>query len=175
MIATNSNEQITQPDKVAQAEPVAKKNLDYSSVTFNSIGPSKIPAASTPTLNGQNTVQKIKTTSSALANKQPQTQTPSQSVEQLNRTPVASKQKVLPKPVAANSSTRVQLTQQEKVTPVKESTAVNKPKIVTPGKSSHHHEGTLSYHVSQNVLAPLKIEKNFITKTVSVLKIMFVN
>lgn len=136
-----------------------KKSIDYSSVVFNSVGPSK-----TSTLPVQNNAsQKVTQKQNTVPSK------PQQSLSDQNRTPNSSKTKMMTK-MNLNSKVLQSSQNQEKTTPV--SSHVEKVNR-TPTSQKHDHDhshrhSAATYFASQNLLAPLKNDKNFISKIVCI-------
>ena len=142
-------------------QPIIKKNLDYSSVTFNPVGPSNATAtlASITTSN----LAKIPIAKSIIT---PLANNNNNKHKVLNAKPNSS---VSTKTANNNSTTNINLTKEQVcnkekaiTTPVKEIMPNERLKLIgTPGK----HDGMRD--VNQNLIAALKIDKNFLTKIVS--------
>jgi len=156
--------------KTSIQDQTKKTNLDYSSVTFNSVGPTKVPtAASTPSASLAKfpiAKQASLTTTSSPAVK------PTQSTAIMTASPVSSK---LNKPsntrntaltsTSMNLSTKLTNTgpnQDEKAKDIQPIVS-EKPTLV-PTTPSKNRPVNIS---SASLLVPLKIDRNFLTKIVS--------
>jgi hypothetical protein len=165
--------------KPPSQEPTKKNNLDYSSVTFNSVGPSKVPtAASTPSASLAKlpvTRQLSLTMASTSATR------PLQQLGTTAASPLSSKVSKAGSTRTATSTTTTTTTTTSmnlsaKLTNassnLEERAKDNQPPVserskFIPTTPSRHGPDHGLYSASQNLLAPLKIDRNFLTKIVS--------